>query len=198
MVLTKEKQFVKNGIVDTYSDTYLLIKENDGIHLLPAYVYNMKTEQLFDIRSALGNAKQFQLSGNYLYYKKNLSTAEINASPLRDHWQYKNVIRQNGSGLPVGGEHMEAGRIYRLNLDTMTEELAFQMTYNGVPILLHKYYVEGNVCFINYITYLDYNNFYNQESIISASNATLRQAFLDFSNGTVSRIYVDEDLIKKE
>ncbi len=188
--------------IQSYNDTYMIIRKDNGVTSQGTYLYNLKTDELFDLNSTnLHSASAIQLSGDYIYYIKNLTDAEIEESPLKSFWTYSNVIKSPyGSFDMVGGENLDAGRLYRLNLKTLESELVFQMSYNGIPILLFSFQAEGDTVFINYLTYLDYNNFYNQEKSPGGVDSSrmrdpFRQAFLDFSNGEVRLVEVDPDLI---
>ncbi len=186
-----------------------LLKNPGDTFYTPILLYNAKTgkETLIEEGSVLDTMVNEVHLGNYLYYTRNLSDEEIDASPLKDYYRYEKKVIQEHEIMGGGGQTYEIeqifrgdkwdGRIYRLNLETMEEEVLFRMTYNGIPVEIYPggYVPDGNIIFFQFGTYLDTNNYFNQDFNLDGQRfdfANMYYAVADLSNGTVNFIDVSE------
>ncbi len=183
-----------NGVL-TYNQSYIILYKEDVIDSL----YNVRTGEFTNIRGRVV-LEGFRpvLSDQYLYYVRNVRDSEIANSPLKDYYQYKIQDPEYPSEYyPALGR--EGGRLYRMNLETGEEELVLELSYNGVPVYICEFMIDGNAIYIGYNTYEDHNNYYNQDykagTVQVWSTERRRYAYMDISNGTVNLIdpYPSED-----
>ncbi len=185
--------YLRGPSVYAYNDQYMVILENfDVMQSSVSYIYRFEDGQLFDARDFFRSTYCHQFTEEYVYFLRRVNEEEIAASP------YPKFYTRYGSfgGASAGKEHNAGGRLFRLNISTMEAEQVFGMTYDGVPICIDGFAVDGNVVYISYLTYADYNNYFNQSYPYGYYDGTFRTpdryARLDFSNGTVSFIDVSE------
>ncbi len=181
--------------ISAYSDNYLLLSKNGDFDSL----YNVQTKQLTNIRGRIvqyGWGPVFH--EQYVYYTKQISAEEIAYSPLKDYFQYRIPDpRDPSASFPMRG--MDAGRIWRMNLETGEEEIVMELSYNGVPVTVEEFMVDGDAIYVGYLTYEDHNNYYNPDYQIGTmqvwSNEPVRYLYVDTHNGTVNLIdpYLDKE-----
>ncbi len=174
----------ENGLISGYTDKYIILSEwgDFGKEKVPYTIYNLETGESRDVTELLnGYGLNVTASGNYIYYQKELTEEEINASPLKDYYLYGGrTTRRTG------------GRLFRMNLDTLEEEFILQLTYNDVPVEIFEVKPDGNICYIEYGTYEEYRNYFNQDSGWDYTNPwPRRHAVVDFSNGTINIFTLD-------
>ncbi len=163
---------------------------------LPTHVYNIGTGELADISSWSGSMYNYTINGDYLYYQKKLSEEEIAASPHREYYEYETEYEtikyfSDTMFIPIKKTvtcpNMAAGRLWRMNLNTMEEELLLEISYNGIPGLIGDYVVDGDVCYLSCSPYLNYLNYYTSENWPDCKEEYTGGGFMlvDFSNGTI-------------
>ncbi len=170
-----------------YNEKYLIVLGvNDTVtSYQPEFVYELETGKRIGLPHT---SSSLNLDGRYIYYLKNISEEEILTSPLKDYYQYE--VDNPKEDFPYRCRNMDAGRIFRMDLETGQEELVMEITYNGVPIRISDFTVDGKVIYVSYWTYKDYNNYYNPD--YCDENGFITQAedqsylLYDLSNGTVS------------
>ncbi len=171
-----------------YNETYLVVLGlgDSGFSYAPAFVYNVKNGKQIDIRGA-SDPNTLYLDGHYVYYLKNITEEEIQVSVLKDYYQY--VVQNPMQNFPYRCRNMDAGRIFRMDLETGREELVMELSYNGVPVRIANFIVDGKAVYVSYWTYKDYNNYYNQdyrdENGFITQTEDARYLLFDMSNGTV-------------
>ncbi len=176
------------------TDTHVIIsKLNDrGISYVPFAIINRATEKAIEMAALREDRWNITYSGQYMYYTKLLTDEEIEASPLKDYYLHKNSDPNGGRpDLVYTCPNRDAGRIYRMNMETLEEEFVLQITYNDIPVWIDDIVVDGNVLYLSYATYLGFYNYYDQNhELQSTSNPDIRRvAVADLSNGSVQ--YVD-------
>ncbi len=138
----------------------------------------------------------YTINGDYLYYQKKLSEEEIAASPHKEYYEYETEYEtikyfSDTMFIPIKKKvtcpNMAAGRLWRMNLNTMEEELLLEMSYDGIPGLIGDYVVDGDVCYLSCSPYLNYLNYYTAENWPDCQEEYTGGGFMlvDFSNGTI-------------
>ncbi len=193
---------VNSPSVGAYSDRYLVIREKvDDWHSSNAYLYDLRSGQTYDMRALFADAGSFVFTNDYIYYLRHMTDEKIDECPYPEFYRRQGMVMvttEDGESqcLRVGGETLEGGRLFRLHVDTMQEKLVFAMTYGGVPICPDSYMADGHLVYIRFLTYEDYNNYFNQDYPYSFGDASRRAPFryaaVDFSNGTVR--FIDTDV----
>ncbi len=177
--------------VTNFTSDYLLIETYDMSdhryteHLL----YNPNTGKIIDYAAHLSNFRDVIFAGNYVYYTKDLTDEQIAASPLQEYFEYTFTGQYNGRPQKFGCLNMEAGRIFRMNLDTMEEELVLTFSFNGVPVWIRNIRMNGGLCYITYSTYRDFRNLYNKRHVADTEPSQERFAVLDLGSGTVRLVH---------
>ena len=139
----------------------------------------------------------FALSGNYVYYTKNLTDEEIAESPLKDYYTYTwEEVRPRPGAKPIIKETdtQGAGRIYRVYIgaEKVTEECVFQLTYKDIPVRIKDFEIDGEAIYISFHNYEGFKNFYNQE-FSGNEYATVCYAVADLQNGSVTLIEIPNE-----
>ncbi len=175
-----------DGIED-YQGDYLLLKKNGELDSL----YNVQTGELTSVRGRIGSYSHGPIfAGKYVYYCKRVAEGEIESSPWKEYFTYE-LPRPGRPDLTIPSKGKDAGRIYRLNLETGEEEIVMELQYNGIPVAVQEFAVDGHALYVSYLTYEDHNNYYNQEYMADNPNAILntepvRYLYVDMQNGTVN------------
>ncbi len=191
---------IENGMVYAYSSTHMVIAEWGGATARPVAVRDLTTGREIPIPGE-STARGYVLDGQYLYYIKQISEADTADHPLRDYLEYETTIVERVE-LPYGRparenevtvvcHNRDLGAIYRLDLSTMQEECVLKLTYNDVPVMVTEgFTVDGGVCYFQFLTYEDYNNYYNPTYPFDYihRHEPYHYAVADFSNGTVTII----------
>ncbi len=182
------------GYIINFNDKYIVFGHSNGILMDPDRLYCIETDTYTDLS---GDTDKYlgSLSGDSVYYKKTITDDEIADSPLKDYYEYETEIvetRPTGGHRPpservetVVCQNMDAGRIWRTNLQTGEEECVLELSYNGVPVRIQNVVGDGNCCFFTYNTYEDYNNYFNAGYPSAYGHESVHFAIADFSNGTV-------------
>ncbi len=172
----------------SYSDDYMILAANNT----PKYLYNVQTKEIKSIEGRLKGRVVFD--GQYAYYTKAITEAEMASSPLKDYFgfTYQDPLIPEQTILC---QNMDAGRIYRLNLETLQEELVMELSFDGVPVKIDEILVDGDAVFVKYLLWSDYKNYYNQDYgkpqggtglwSSGTSHEPYRYLYVDMQNGTV-------------
>ncbi len=174
-----------------------LASETEGARFYPTHVYHIETGELTDISSWSGSMYKYTINGDYLYYQKKLSEEEIAALPHKEYYEYETEYETTKYfsdtmyytyTVTVTCPNMTAGRLYRMNLDTLQEELILDISYNGIPGLIGDYVVDGNVCYLYCSPYLEYLNYYTADNWPDCKEEYTGGGLIlaDFSNGKVT------------
>ncbi len=175
-----------DGIEDAQG-SYLLLRNNGELDSL----YHVQTGELTSVRGRIGTYSHGPIfSGRYVYYCKRVTENEIESSPWKAYFTYE-LPRPGRPDLTIPSKGKDAGRIYRLDLETGKEETVMELLYNGVPVAVREFAVDGNALFVSYLTYEDHNNFYNQDYMADNPDAIVntepdRYLIVDMQNGTVN------------
>ncbi len=172
----------------TYNQNYIILYKENVIDSL----YNVRTGEFTDVRGRVDYYRFVPvLADQYLYYLRKVSESEIAHSPLKEYYQYKIQDPRDPSRYS-SARGKDGGRLYRMNLETGEEELVVELSYNGVPVHISEFMVDGNAVYIGYYTYEDHNNYYNQNYKAGTnqvfSTEKKRYAYMDISNGTINLI----------
>ena len=180
--------FWEDGVIEQYNDHYLILREaTEGSSSVRRYSYNLKTGEQYIMDDILGD---IYLSGEYLYYMRDLTEEEIENDPLKDYYTYtwNREVRPGSSVIRVEDAKVKsAGKIYRIHVgaDHAAEECVFQLTYKGIPVRIKEIEMDGEVIYITFHNYETCKNFYNQEFDGDESQTAIH-GFVDFQNGTVT------------
>ena len=164
-----------------YTDRYLVVNEYEEGERYPqaSYVYDLQTKQTYDLPDVPFYTAI--ISGDYIYYKRNLTEEEMENDPMKDYytweWEYKKK-RKNA-------QTQGAGKVYRVKIGENTEECVLQLTYKDVPVRIESIAVDGEVVFFTYRHYEQFKNYLNQDFPDSSNNEPLQYAVADLQNGTV-------------
>lgn len=185
--------FWENVTISEYNDQYLILQEHDknGYITVRKHSYNLKTGERYALNDVYSD---FHLSGEYVYYKRNLTDEEIENDPLKDYYTYTWYL---GSGPVVRVENARvkgAGKIYRMYVgaDHAEEECVFQLTYKGIPVRINDIEMDGEVIYINFNTYETCKNFYNQE-FEGDETKTVYHGLVDLQNGSVTLLELPKE-----
>lgn len=187
----EQELLCKKVCIEQYSEGYLILKEilNNGKPGSLRYSYNLKTGEKIKLNTLDSDV---YLSGEYLYYCRDLTAEEIEKDPLKDYYNY----RWEGESVEIqGGVFVEyedanvkgAGKIYRINIreNNAKEECVFQLTYKGVPVRINEINVDGEVIYIDFHNYETCKNFYSQE-FEGDEDSTISHALIDLQNGSLT------------
>ncbi len=170
------------------TDTHLILARlDDRMVGYDRYVMvNHATGEVREATELYAGRSNVIYSGKYMYYTKRLTDEEIEASPLKDYYTHTVTSGDMTYACP----NRDAGRIYRMSMETFEEEFVLQITYNNIPIWVDDMVVEGNVLYLSYATYLGFYNYYDQNhELQSIWNPEIRRvAVADLSNGTVQYV----------
>ena len=187
MGFTKSEIFWENALIQQYNDRYIIVMSREDYS---RYVVDQQTGYNFRLRDFFG---QVYLSGDYLYYTRDLTEDEIQNDSQKDYYTYTwlRVI----PGFPqelvpdvwLDAETQGAGKIYRVSLqeENASEECVFQLLYKDVPVRIHSVEMDGDVAYVAFHNYEGFKNYYNQE-FDENEDAYLCHAVVDFQNGTVT------------
>ncbi len=172
--------------IRAFSNDYLILAE---YRKDPKYLYNIATGKLTNIEGRVSDyANQPILSGKYLYYTRKITDAEIAISPWKDYFNY--TFTDPVSNRPYAPIVGDAGRLFRMDLETGEEEIVLELSYNGVPIAIKEFMVDGDAVYVGYLTYEDFNNYYNQDyhkgTFQMTHSESRRYLYVDMCNGTVN------------
>ncbi len=176
--------------VTKFTADYLLIEQYSmsNHRYIPDILYNPTTGRTVDYQEAFSEHDNVVFAGKYVYYTKPLSEEQIAASPLKEYFAYTFTAIHNTKPHKFSCLNMEAGRVYRTNLDTMEEELVLALSFDDVPVWIQDIQVNGGLCYITYSTYKDFRNLYNRKHAAVTDPSRQYFAIADFGSGTVRLI----------
>lgn len=169
-----------NGIA-AYTDRYLVVTETKEGDRYPSasFVYDLKTKQEYDLPDNLST--RCQISGDYLYYTRNLTEQEMEGDPLKDYYTWKWEYKKK----PMTARTQGGGKIYRVRIGENAEECVLQLAYKDVPVRINNFTVDGEVIYFSYHHYEQFKNYLNQE-FADSTEEPAQYAIADLQNGTVS------------
>lgn len=188
---SQSKPICKSMTMDCSEQYLLFTKMKNGLSTAEHKVYVMETGEWIELNDFDGSA---YISGDYVYYTRYLTDAEIEADPLKDYYTYTWKEQHHRPG-PVGDPPAQimdarttgAGKIYRIRLDqaNAAEECVFQLTYKEIPVRIESVEMDGAVIYISFHNFEGFKNFYNQ-GFDGNENNTLRHGVVDLQNGNVT------------
>ena len=195
LTFSQSKLVCKNQTINQYSDQYIVFKAPN--FSVERQVYNVKTNEMLPINDIYGT---ILLSGDYLYYTRDLTEGEIEADPLKDYYTYTwtvTIPRPVGD-LPidtVDAKTKGAGKIYRVRVDQANapEECVLQLTYKDIPVRIEDIEMDGEVIYVTFHNFENFKNFYNQ-GFSGKEQDTCCYGMVDLQNGSVTIL----DLPKEE
>ena len=188
----------ENSTIVQYNDRYMIIQKRRQITRTLLDLQSGETTSLPDIYGSF-----FCISGDYLYYTRQLTEEEIEHDPLKDYYTFtweEETISPLHHPIQKDANNKDGGRIYRISLqeEEKNEECVFKFVYKDVPVRISDFSMDGEVMYITFHNYERYRNYFNQEfnsdldEYISESR-TCSHAIVDFQNGTVNIIDMPED-----
>ena len=151
-----KKEELFEGPMRIYSHTkdYCIILEWKGYGVFTEYyLYSLDTGE----RIPLGEqARNIVISGDYIYYTKLLTDEEIENDPNKEYFLWEDpeddrtITKQTTNA-----------RIFRRQIGSDEEELVFQMFYQGVPVYISNYYVDGECLWMEIKNHEQYRNYFN-------------------------------------
>ncbi len=182
----------ENVSITNQNDQYfILYRRKDGF-LDAAFSYDLQTGETHELNRGGGC-----LSGDYLYYTRNLTDEEVESDPHKEYYAYtweSPSPRPGGSPITHESNTRGAGKIYRIFLgaDYAPEECVCQLTYKGVPVRLENIEADGEVLYISFHNIEGFNNFYNPDFDGDEYNA-LCYGMVDLQNGSVTILELPEE-----
>ena len=169
-----------NGIA-AYTDRYLVVTETKEGDRYPSasFVYDLQTKQEYDLPDNLST--RCRISGDYLYYTRNLTEQEMEGDPLKDYYTWKWEYKKK----PMTAGTQGGGKIYRVRIGENAEECVLQLAYKDVPVRINNFTVDGEVIYFSYHHYEQFKNYLNQE-FADSSEEPAQYAIADLQDGTVS------------
>ncbi len=161
-------------------------------------LYNPKTNEIIEVPELPAGSAVMNgiFTEDYVYYTRDLTPEEIEASSLKEFYEYETTDTSSPpfSGIRPGTTTItadkEGGRLYRMNLHTFREECVLALSYNDVPVKLHSFNVEGSVCYISYGTYEEYQNLYQPDKV---QGEPIHHLIVDLGTGEL--LLLDEDIV---
>ena len=190
-----QELFWKDVVIEQYNDHYLIVREaSAGGSSSRRYSYNLKTGEQCAMNDILGD---IYLSGEYVYYMRDLIEDEMENDPLTDYYTYtwQREARPGSSVIRVEDAKVKsAGKIYRIHVgaDYASEECVFQLTYKGIPVRIKEIEMDGDVIYITFHNYEMCKNYYNQE-FANDEEKTVCHGLVDLQNGTVTLLELPQE-----
>ncbi len=223
----KVEELFEYAQINSYTNryiTYIPIDPKDADLVVYHNVYDLETGKIIE----LGNIYNATISGDYIYYRERLSPEEIEKSPLKDFytytWDNEKIVITTGTGnrkavhtYPASTGNKSGmdlrGRIMRMKLDGTERECVLEMTYEGIPVRIENFSVDGECIWFTFNNYKEFRNYYNQTwtnlGLLKNPNATVEGAetwadefmhdgphlaVADLQNGTVRIIEPDRSI----
>ena len=184
----------ENVSIPQKNDRYMIIfRWKDGFPDT-AFSYHLQTGETHELSRKGGS-----LSGDYLYYTRNLTDEEVENDPQKDYYTYTWEIpshRPGGDPIPRESDTRDAGKIYRIYVgaDYAPEECVCQLTYKGVPVRLKNIEADGEVIYISFNNYEGFTNFYNPDIDDGDGYTALCYGAVDLQNGSVTILELPENM----
>ena len=154
----KELLFEEDVSMRIFNHTkdYFIIEEWKGYGVLSEYcLYSLDTGKSIPLGEQTRNVV---LSGDYIYYTKQLTDEEIENDPNKEYFLWEDP---EGDGIIT--KQTTNARIFRRQIGSDEEELVFQMFYQGVPVFISDYYVDGECLWMEIMNHEQYRNYFNQD-----------------------------------
>ena len=152
----KELLFEEDESMRIFNHTkdYFIIEEWKGYGVLSeSCLYSLDTGK----RIPLGEqTRNVVLSGDYIYYTKQLTDEEIESDPNKEYFLWKDP--ENDGRIT---KQTTNARIFRRQIGSDEEELVFQMFYQGVPVFISDYYADGECLWMEIKNHEQYRNYFN-------------------------------------
>ena len=137
-----------------HTKDYCIIEEWKGYGVLSeSCLYSLDTGKSIPLGEQVRNVV---ISGEYIYYTKQLTDEEIENDPNKEYFLWKDPERPN----TLTSQTTNA-RIFRRQIGSDEEELVFQMFYQGVPVFISNYYADGECLWMEIENHEQYRNYFN-------------------------------------
>lgn len=153
-------EFVVDGReIVSYTERYLVIgdvKEGDR-YSSASFIYDLEKKVTYE----LPDSKFYSccISGDYIYYTRNLTEAEMENDSLKDYytwsWLYNNK--------PSSAMTQKAGKVYRVKIGENKEECVLQLTYKDVPVRIENISADGEMLYFSFRNHEQFKNYLNQD-----------------------------------
>lgn len=190
--------FWEDVYVDRYNDQYMILNEQkeEEASSVHRYSYNFQTGERYTLNDIYGDVS---LSGEYIYYIRDLTEEEMGNDPLKDYYTYS-WHREMRPGSTVvrleDADTQTAGKIYRtyVGANNASEECVFQLTYKDIPVRINRdgFEMDGEVIYFSFNTHETCKNFYNQD-FEGDERQTAIHALVDLQNGTVTFLELPQE-----
>ena len=151
----KESLFEGPKRIYSHTKDYFIILDWKGYGVFDQYyLYSLDTGESIPLGEQTRNVV---LSGDYIYYTKLLTDEEIESDPNKEYFLWVDP----DDSRTITSQKTNA-RIFRKQIGSDEEELVFQMFYQGVPVLIKDYYVDGECLWMKIQNQEQYRNYYNQ------------------------------------
>lgn len=182
--------FREEAYIDQANDVYIIIKDRASIARCS---YNVKTGEMHVLNDIYGNVC---LSGEYLYYSRELTDDEIAADALKEYYTFtwEEFTLPNGEVIMGESNTQSAGKVYRVpvNSDKASEECVLQLTYKDIPVRIDQIEIDGEVIYFSFHNHEGFKNFYNQEFDVSGEYGAVCYAVADLQNGSVTILEIPQ------
>ena len=150
----KESLFEGPKRIYSHTKDYFIILDWKGYGVFDQYyLYSLDTGESIPLGEQTRNVV---LSGDYIYYTKLLTDEEIESDPNKEYFLWEDPDDPR----TITSQTTNA-RIFRRQIGSDEEELVFQMFYQGVPILIQNYYVDGECLWMKIQNHEQYRNYFN-------------------------------------
>ena len=151
-----ESLFEDPMLISNHTKDYFIISEWKGYGVLTEdHLYVLDTGESIPLGK---QTTSVVISGDYIYYTKTLTDEEIENDPNKEYFLWKDPERPN----TLTSQRTNA-RIFRRQIGSDEEELVFQMYYQGVPVLISDFYVDGECLWMEVQNHEQYRNYFNQD-----------------------------------
>ena len=180
-----------NAKATAMTERYIIVGEyTEDIMLYPSFIYDTETEKTYPL---VETKYECVIAGDYVYFERDMTEEEMADDPMRDYytytWEYKRKI--------MHGRTSRGGRIYRIKISDLGKENAaecvLQVTYDGVPVRIEDFEVDGDVIYLSFKNHEEYKNYFNQDYDDSTSNHQPHHAVADLQNGTVTFLEFEKE-----
>ena len=150
----KEELFEDPMRIFNHTKDYCIIEEWKGYGVLSeSCLYSLDTGKSIPLGEQVRNVV---ISGEYIYYTKQLTDEEIENDPNKEYFLW-----EDPEGDRTITKQTTNARIFRRQIGSDEEELVFQMFYQGVPVFISNYYVDGECLWMEIKNHEQYRNYFN-------------------------------------
>lgn len=193
---------------DSYNDKYILMRGmKDATGKYAFAIYHIDSGEKYDLGTLHGTPV---LSGDYIYYIEELNDEDIDRDPHKDYYTWTWDNEDEYIPLPDGGAVIQegekglhartrtAGRIFRMKTDGTERECVLQLTYQGIPVRIDSWSVDGECIWFTYNHYDEFKNFYNQDygdgkQVTSYEAEPVHLAMADLQSGILRIIEIPDE-----